>query len=200
MKIPKPIENLIESFESLPGIGPKTAERLTFYLLHFPQEDLDRFAEAFSNLKQTKICKICKNVGEKDLCSVCENSSRDTKTICVVESPLDVIAIEKSGYRGVYHVLHGKINPIAGIGPDELFIKELVERVKEGSGVIREIILAVNNDLEGEATAMYVAEKLKIENSELKISRIGRGLPTGGDIEYADETTLRRALDGRTDV
>jgi len=200
LKIPKPIENLIESFESLPGIGPKTAERLTFYLLHFPQEDLDRFAEAFSNLKQTKICKICKNVGEKDLCSVCENSSRDTKTICVVESPLDVIAIEKSGYRGVYHVLHGKINPIAGIGPDELFIKELVERVKEGSGVIREIILAVNNDLEGEATAMYVAEKLKIENSELKISRIGRGLPTGGDIEYADETTLRRALDGRTDV
>jgi len=200
LKIPKPIENLIESFESLPGIGPKTAERLTFYLLHFPQEDLDRFAEAFSNLKQTKICKICKNVGEKDLCSVCENSSRDTKTICVVESSLDVIAIEKSGYRGVYHVLHGKINPIAGIGPDELFIKELVERVKEGSGVIREIILAVNNDLEGEATAMYVAEKLKIENSELKISRIGRGLPTGGDIEYADETTLRRALDGRTDV
>ncbi|MBU1104703.1 recombination mediator RecR [Candidatus Parcubacteria bacterium] len=193
MKLPKPLQNLKDSFEKLPGIGPKTAERLTFHLLRVPQADLDLFSSSVSNLKQTKICSICKNVGENDICAVCSDLTRDKNTILVVQSPLDVLAFEKSGYRGVYHVLHGSINPIAGIGPEELFIDDLVERVFWGE----EIIIATNPDLEGEATALYIKEKLSnIEG--VKITRIGRGLPTGADIEYADETTLKRALEGRT--
>ncbi len=209
MRIPKAIQNVIESFEKLPGIGPKSAQRLTFYLLHVPQHELDRFAHSLQNLKtNTKICSICYSVDETDPCSICTDSSRDKGTICVLEQPLDVLALERSGkYKGVYHVLHGKIDPLNNIGPDEIFIKQLLERVRESeSQRVREIILATNPTMEGDATAMYIAKQLRVENGpaspadrELRISRIGRGLPIGADIEYADSGTLDRAMEGRSE-
>ena len=197
MKIPKPIANLIESFERLPGIGPKTAQRLTFYLLHFPQEDIERFADNLKNLKlETKICSICKNVDAIDPCSICSDSRRDATKLIVTSSPLDVYAFEKVGFKGKYHVLHGVINPLDNIGPEELFIKDLIVRLKDQPEKI-ELILATNTSMEGEATAMYIAKKIKEENLKPKITRIARGLPVGGDLEYADEITLIRALEGR---
>jgi len=203
MKIPKTIQNLIESFERLPGIGSKTAQRLTFYLLHVPQGELDMFASAIQNLKKgTVICSACFSVDEKDPCSICSSPERDRSVICVVEEPLDVLALEKNGkYKGAYHVLHGRIDPLNNIGPDEIYIKQLIKRIQaasaKGSGEPREIILATNPTMEGEATAMYISKQLKIKNPKLKITRIGRGLPTGADIEYADELTLQRAMEGR---
>lgn len=200
MILAKPIKRLIEAFERLPGIGPKTAARLTFYLLHVPQSELDEFAGALSNLKkETVLCSICLNVAECDPCPICADTNRDKSLICVVEQPLDVLALEKAGnYKGVYHVLHGAINPLQNIGPDELHMKELLDRVKEQeSGRVNEIILAMNPNMEGEATAMYIKKQLKTENLKLKITRLGQGLPTGGDIEYADEVTLSRAMEGR---
>ncbi len=200
MILAKPIKRLIEAFERLPGVGPKTAARLTFYLLHVPQSELDEFAEATKNLKlKTVLCSICLNVAEKDPCPICSDTSRDKGLICVVEQPLDVLALEKAGdYKGVYHVLHGAINPLQNIGPDELHMKELFERVKgQESAGVKEVILAMNPNMEGEATAMYIAKQLKTENLKLKITRLGQGLPTGGDIEYADEVTLSRAMEGR---
>ena len=205
MQVPKPIQNLIEAFERLPGIGPKTAARLTFYLLHVPQKELDRFSEAISNLKKkTVLCSICFNVSESDPCPICQDETRDKSKICVVENPLDVLAIEKSGsYKGLYHVLHGAIDPLNNIGPDELKIKELLKRVQAPGIRAEEIVLATNPNMEGEATAMYIARQirdLQIPNSKFqipKITRIGRGLPVGGDLEYADEVTLTRALEGR---
>jgi len=202
MIIPRAIQNLIDAFQRLPGIGPKTAQRLTFYLLHVPQNELDRFAEALSFLKKrTKTCSICKNVDEIDPCSICQDKSRDYSKICVVEEALDVLAIEKSGkFQGVYHVLHGRIDPLNNIGPEEIFIQDLLKRAKEP---IEEIILATNPDMEGEATAMYIAKKLrelKTQNSKLKtlrITRLAHGLPIGANIEYADERTLGEALSGR---
>ena len=201
MKIPKAIQHVTESFERLPGIGPKTAERLTFYLLHVPQGELDKFANAVQNLKiGTTVCSICYNIGETDPCDICSDPQRNHAMICVVEQPLDVIALEKSKkYPGVYHVLNGKIDPLNNIGPDEIRISELIKRVTEEGERVKEIILATNPTMEGEATAMYIAKKLKVENGELKISRIGRGLPIGADIEYADPTTLDRALEGRSE-
>lgn len=201
MKIPKAIQGLIESFEKLPGIGQKTAQRLTFYLLHVPQGELDNFANSIQNLKKgTIICSVCFAVDEIDPCSICANSQRDKSIICVVEEPLDVLALEKNGkYHGLYHVLHGKIDPLNNIGPDEIYIRQLLDQVSENQSKIREIILATNPTMEGEATAMYIAKQLKIENGKLKITRIGRGLPTGADIEYADELTLQRAMEGRSD-
>ena len=201
MKIPKAIQNVTESFERLPGVGPKTAERLTFYLLHVPQGELDRFAAAVQNLKKdTVICSICFNIGESDPCSICSDPERNQSILCVVEQPLDVIALEKSKkYSGVYHVLNGKIDPLNNIGPDEIRISELLARVKGEGGKAKEIILATNPTMEGEATAMYIAKKLRVENGELRISRIGRGLPIGADIEYADPTTLDRAMEGRSE-
>jgi len=198
MRIPKAIQQVIESFERLPGVGPKTAQRLTFYLLHVPQGELDRFASSVANLKtNTVMCSICFSVDETDPCSICSDEKRDQSLICVVEQPLDVLALEKSGkYHGIYHVLHGKIDPLNNIGPDEIHITELVQRSKDGK--IKEIILATNPTMEGEATAMYIAKQLKVENTDLKITRIGRGLPTGADLEYADPTTLERAMDGRS--
>ncbi len=201
MKIPKAIQNTIESFERLPGIGPKSAQRLTFYLLHVPQHELDSFASAVQKLKQnTVICSTCYSVDEMDPCSICSDSQRDKTTICVVEQPLDVLALEKSGhYKGVYHVLHGKIDPLNNIGPDEIYIGQLIQRVREtGSQRVNEVILATNPTMEGEATAMYIAKNLKSQNSNLKITRIGRGLPIGADLEYADSSTLTRALEGRS--
>ncbi len=208
MKIPRPIENLINAFERLPGIGPKTAQRLTFYLLHFPQEELESFASALTNLKTgTKLCSICKNVDEVDPCSICSDARRDKNTIIVTSSPMDVLAFEKVGHKGTYHVLHGVINPLENIGPDEIYIKELISRLKEmtesGSGGDRgiEIILATNSSMEGESTAMYISKLIRdagLDESAVRITRIARGLPVGGDIEYADDITLTRALEGRS--
>lgn len=204
MRIPKAIQNLIESFERLPGIGPKTAQRLTFYLLHVPQGELDKFASALQNLKkETILCSICFSIGEVDPCHICSDSGRDHSIVCVVEHPLDVLALEKNGkYHGLYHVLHGRIDPLNNIGPDEIYIKQLLGRINADPSSIREIILATNPTMEGEATSMYIAKQLRvIDTSEvkLKITRIGRGLPVGSDIEYADGVTLQRAMEGRSE-
>lgn len=207
MRIPKSILNLIESFERLPGIGPKTAQRLTFYLLHNPEEEIKKFAESLVDLKKkTRLCAICKNVGEDEICSVCGDSNRDKKTIIVVSGPLDVFSLEKTGYKGVYHVLHGVIDPLNNVGPDEIYIGELVKRLLQFQSEavfdtdVAEVILATNSSMEGESTAMYLAKTIRengISDDKVKITRIARGLPVGGDIEYADDITLSRALEGR---
>lgn len=200
MRIPRAIQHLIDSFERLPGIGPKTAQRLTFYLLHVPQGELDRFAQAFQNLRKDIImCSICYGVDERDPCGICMDIKRDKSIVCVVEQPLDVLAIDKTGkFHGIYHVLHGKIDPLSNIGPDEIRISELILRTKNEELKINEVILATNPTMEGEATAMYIAKQLKSQNLTLKVTRIGRGLPTGADLEYADSMTLERALEGRS--
>ncbi len=210
MKIPKAIQNLIESFERLPGVGPKTAQRLTFYLLHVPQGELDRFSQAVESLKKgTTICSICMSIDETDPCSICSDPHRDKSTICVVEEPLDVLALEKNGkYKGIYHVLHGRIDPLNNIGPDEIYIAQLLSRIRnsirqaQGKNElgIMEVILATNPTMEGEATAMFLAKQLKGLDSQLRITRIGRGLPVGADIEYADDITLQRAMEGRSEI
>lgn len=201
MKIPKAIQDVIESFERLPGIGPKSAQRLTFYLLHVPQHRLDSFAKALTQLKTgTLICSTCFSIGENDPCDICTDSNRDTSILCVVEEPLDVMALEKNKkFFGMYHVLHGRIDPLNSIGPDEIYIKQLLDRIRNQESGVEEIILATNPTMEGEATAMYIAKQVKQINPELKITRIGRGLPIGSDIEYADEITLQRAMEGRSD-
>jgi recombination protein RecR len=201
MKIPKAINNLIESFESLPGIGPKSAQRLTFYLLHVPQHQLDQFANNLSNLKKgTVLCSVCKNVGEADPCQFCGDINRDKNIIVVVEQPLDILAIERSGkFAGVYHVLHGSINPLDNIGPDELYISDLLERVKDSDNV-SEVILATNPTMEGEATAMYLKDKIRGLNEKVIVSRLGMGIPTGAYLEFADETTITQALEGRREL
>ncbi len=193
-QIPKSIQNLIEAFERLPGIGPKTAQRLTFYLLHAPKEESQKLAEAALAMKdKTKLCSICFNIGEDDPCSICADSLRDKAIIMVVENPLDVLALEKANFKGFYHVLHGVISPLENIGPDEIHIRELLPRLKDG--IVKELILATNPTMEGEATAMYI-QRL-ISPLGIKVTRIARGLPVGSDLEYADETTLSRALEGR---
>src|SRR3989344_3913386 len=186
MKIPRSLTRVIDSFQKLPGIGPKTAQRLAFYLLHVPQSELAEFSEALVKLKnETVLCTICKNVSDSDPCPVCLDINRDQKTIMVVESPLDLIAFERTGkYRGLYHVLHGSLNPLDNIGPDEIFIKELLPRVKSSNGKsIEEVIIATNPTMEGDATAMYISKKLVSESEELKITRLGMGIPTGADLE-----------------
>lgn len=200
MKIPKPIVNLIESFQKLPGIGPKTAQRLTYYLLHVPQGELTEFADALENLKKdTTLCSVCKNVSQSDPCPICLDKSRDASVIMVVEQPLDILAFERTGkFNGLYHVLHGSINPLENIGPDEIFINELFERLQNGEGEsVEEIIIATNPTMEGDATAMYIDKKLKAKNEKLKVTRLGMGVPTGADLEYADQNTLTQALEGR---
>lgn len=192
--VPKSVQNLIEAFERLPGIGPKTAQRLTYYLLHAPVEEAKALAEAAVGMKEkTKICSICFNIGEEDPCQICSDSGRDKSIISIVEDPLDVLALEKANFKGLYHVLHGVISPLENIGPSEIHIKELLPRLKDG--VVKEIILATNPTMEGEATAMYI-QRL-ISPLGVKITRIARGLPVGSDLEYADETTLTRAMEGR---
>jgi recombination protein RecR len=202
MKLPRAVTNLVEQLEKLPGIGPRSAQRLAFYLLHNPQSELDRYAEVFSNLKKnTKVCSVCKNIGETDPCSICADSGRDGSIICVVEEPMDVVAIERSGaFGGLYHVLHGVIQPLHNIGPDQLYIHDLITRLKGGK--ISELILATNPTMEGEGTAMYVVRLIEDQGlaKDLTITRIGRGLPVGGDLEYADDITLSRALEGRKEV
>ncbi len=201
--LPKSLSRVIESFERLPGIGPKTAQRLAFYLLHVPQENLDLFAASLTDLKRhTVLCSRCKNVTEDDPCVVCQNSGRDTGLICVVEQPTDVLSIEKTGkYHGVYHVLHGAIDPLNNIGPDEIYLTDLLTRLEKSTAVQLEVILATNPNMEGEATAMYITRSIAKLVSEkgkaIKVTRLAHGLPVGADIEYADEVTLSRALEGR---
>ena len=199
MKIAKPIAALIESFEKLPGIGPKTAQRLTFYLLHNPQRELDVFAQSLSRVKKdTVLCRVCRNISEDDPCPICSDSGRDAKTVLVVEQPLDILAFEKTGkYQGVYHVLHGSISPLENIGPDEIYVEDLLKRAKKD---LKEIIIATNPTMEGEATAMYLNKKLKSVSPKLKVTRLGMGIPTGADLEYADETTLTQAIVGRREI
>ncbi|MBU1323296.1 recombination mediator RecR [Patescibacteria group bacterium] len=199
MKIARAVSRLIEALEKLPGIGPKSAQRLTFYLLHNPQSELDKFSLALSRLKKdTRECMICFNVGEKSPCDICMDKERDQTKICVVEQPLDILAVEKGGfYQGLYHVLGGAISPLNNIGPEELHISDLWVRLKNSK--IAELIIATNPNMEGEATAMYIRKILidKGLNNKIQITRIGRGLPVGADLEYADEMTLNRAFEGR---
>ena len=180
MKIPKPIRNLIESFQKLPGIGPKTAQRLTYYLLHVPQEELEDFSDALSNLKKdTVLCSICRNVSEGDPCMICADANRDETQLMVVEQPLDILAFERTGkYKGVYHVLHGAISPLDNIGPDEIYIADLVERLSnhrsqatDHKPPITEVIIATNPTMEGDATAMYISKKIKGKGLKVKLTR-----------------------------
>lgn len=198
--LPKSLSRLIESFERLPGIGPKSAQRLGFYLLHVPQDELERFASSLTDLKRnTVLCSVCRNVTEADPCEICSNPARVKSMICVVEQPTDVLSIEKTGkYKGTYHVLHGSIDPLNNIGPDELYIADLMKRIADTSYPVEEIILAMNPNMEGEATAMYIQKQLTVNGKQLTVTRLAHGLPVGADIEYADEVTLSRALEGRT--
>ena len=195
---PKSVTKLIEAFAQLPGIGPKTASRLTFYLLRRPAEQSEMLADALLDMKRnTLFCSTCFNITEQNPCSVCQDEGRDRSMVCVVEEPLDVLAIDRTGgYQGLYHVLHGAISPVEGIGPDELRISELVARLQ--AEPVREVLLATNPNLEGEATAMYLARVLQPLN--VRVTRLARGLPVGGDLEYADTVTLSRALEGRREM
>ncbi|MGQ9851616.1 MAG: recombination mediator RecR [Aggregatilineaceae bacterium] len=196
--VPKPVTQLIEAFSRLPGIGPKTASRLTYYLLRAPDELSQTLAAAIADLKaKTRTCSICYNITEDDPCPICRDENRDSSTIVVVEEPLDVLAVERTGaYQGRYHVLHGAISPVEGIGPEDLKIRELVARVTAGG--VREVIIATNPGIEGDATAMYIQRQLA--PTGVKITRLARGLPTGGDLEYVDSVTLLRALQGRHEM
>lgn len=197
---PRAVTRLIEEFHRLPGIGPKTAQRLTFFLLRAPKENAQALADALTHLKENIVtCTICANIAEQNPCAICRDESRDRSIVCVVEEPLDVLAIERTReYRGLYHVLHGAISPAEGIGPEDLRVGELLTRLQKDSA-IKEIVLATNPNLEGEATAMYLERLLK-PAAGVKITRLARGLPVGGDLEYADEVTLTRALEGRREV
>jgi recombination protein RecR len=200
MILPAPIQNLIDAFSRLPGIGPKTASRLTFFLLNAPEELAAGLSDALHELKANTVdCPICFNVTSagRTECEVCASSERDPGLVCVVEEPLDVLAMERTGgFQGRYHVLRGALSPIEGIGPEDLTIGELVRRVKAGG--IRELILATNPSMEGDATAMYIQQQITITG--VKVTRLARGLPIGGDLEYADQTTLLRALMGRQEM
>jgi len=202
MKIAKPIQSLIEAFSKLPGVGPKSAQRLTYYLLHVPQIQLDEFADSITRLKKdTILCSICKNISETEPCPICSDKLRDHSQILVVEQPLDILAFERTGkFKGVYHVLHGAINPLENTGPDEIFIENLLDRVRDRDSKIKEIIIATNPTMEGEATAMYLTKQFKILNLKFQITRLGMGIPTGADLEYADEVTLTQALEGRREL
>jgi recombination protein RecR len=196
--IPRPVQVLIDELSRLPGIGPKSASRLTYFLLRQPPEQSKSLADALTELKErTRFCSVCFNMTEDDPCPLCQDEQRETGVLCVVEAPLDVIAIERTrAFKGRYHVLHGAISPVEGIGPDDLRIKELMARLQ--SRKIKEVILATNPSYEGEATSMYLQKQ--IVPLGIKVTRLARGLPTGGDLEYADETTLARALEGRNEM
>ena len=200
MLLPAPIQNLIDAFSRLPGIGPKTASRLTFYLLTAPDDLSQNLAEALAALKtDTTYCQTCYNITVADRieCEICASPDRDQDVICVVEEPLDVLALERTeGFQGRYHVLHGALSPIEGIGPEDIKIRELMARVQAGG--INEVILATNPSLEGDATAMYLRQRLS--SLPVRITRLARGLPVGGDLEYADQHTLLRALAGRQEM
>lgn len=194
----KSMQELIDHFKKMPGIGTKTAERMAFYILKAPKEEIDRFSSAIKKVKDgVKFCKKCGNLSEAEICSICSDNRRDKTTVCVIEEPKDLILIEKSGrYKGTYHVLFGAIAPLDGIGPDELRIKELLNRIKEDK--VKEVILATNSNAEGETTAIYLSEQLA--PLKVKISRIAYGIPVGGNLDYIDQATLIRALEGRQTV
>ena len=197
--LPRAIKEIVEEFSRLPGIGPKSAERLAFYLLRSEQRDLDSFSGAVENVKKgTTLCETCFNITEKSPCPICSNVSREKDIICVVEEPLDVFAIEKTNeFKGVYHALHGALSPIDNIGPDDIKIKELLARIQNSE--VKELILATNPNPKGEATAIYITHKINADKSRPipKITHLAHGLPLGGEIEYADFETLGRALRGR---
>jgi recombination protein RecR len=196
--VPEPVIRLIEEFSKLPGIGPKTASRLTYFLLRAADEQSQNLALALQELKaRTRFCDLCFNITEEQPCVICSDPGRDRTLLCVVEEPLDVLAIEKTGsYGGLYHVLHGAISPIEAVGPEDLKIPQLIERLRLGD--YAEVIVATNPTLEGEATAMYLQKQMS--PFSLKVSRLARGLPIGGDLEYSDEVTLARALEGRSEM
>ena len=196
--IPEPVQRLIEAFSRLPGIGPKTASRLTYYLLRQPPEEANSLADALHDLKaRTRFCQVCFNITEESPCPICQSDERDRAIVCVVEEPLDVLALERIGiYKGRYHILQGVLSPIEGIGPDDLKIKPLLERIRRGG--VKEVILATNPSMEGEATAQYLSPRLRAEG--VLVTRLARGLPVGGDLEYADQNTLLRALSGRQEM
>ena len=199
--LPKSILSLIEEFSKLPGIGPKSAQRLTMHLLHSPRGRVSSLAEAVSGLHQgLEFCASCWNISESPLCKICSDSRRNHSQICVVEEILDVVALEKTlEYKGTYHVLHGSLSPVDGIGPEQLKIEALINRIKTLAAPSLEIILATNPGLEGETTAMYIMRLLKPLQDSVKVTRIARGLPVGGDLDYADELTLVKAMQGRSE-
>lgn len=197
-KFPTPIQNLIDEFNKLPGIGPKTSQRFVFYLLNQPGQEIEKLVQALTGIKtQVKFCSVCLHITEKDPCEICSDSSRDQKTICVVANVYDLLSIENTGeYRGLYHILGGVLNPLEGVTPQELRVKELVERIKKNKPL--EIILGLNPDLEGESTVIYLTKLLS--PAKIKVTRLAKGLPMGADLEYADEVTLSNALKGRLEV
>jgi len=198
VRYPAPIQRLLEELERLPGVGPKSAQRIAYWLLTVESSDADRLASAISDVKRhIHFCPRCFNFAEGELCEVCADPERDTTTICVVEEPRDLAAVERTHeYRGVYHVLHGAISPIDGIGPDQLRVRELIERL--GAGDVVEVVVATNPNVEGETTALYLARLIKPLG--IRVTRIASGLPVGGDLEYADEVTLGRALEARREM
>ncbi len=193
-----PITRLIEEFSKLPGVGRKTAQRLAFHVINMNNNDVEALSKAILEAKrEIKYCSVCCNISDSEICSMCSNKNRDASVICVVEDPRDVAAMERTrDYKGQYHVLHGVISPMDGIGPDMIKIKELIQRV--GTQDVKEIIMATNPTIEGEATAMYIARLLKPMG--IKVTRIAHGLPVGGDLEYADEVTISKALEGRREI
>ncbi len=196
--LPRSVQGLIDEFARLPGIGPKSASRLTFYLLRAADNQAGDLAEALQALKErTQLCSVCFNITEDNPCVICDDEARDRRLLCVVEEPLDVLAIERSrAYNGLYHVLHGAISPVEGIGPEDLRVAELVERIDKGG--FTEVILATNPTLEGESTALYLQRRLT--DRDVRLTRLARGLPVGGDLEYTDEITLGRAFEGRQNL
>lgn len=197
--LPDSLKKIALFFERLPGIGEKTANRLALYLLRMPASDLQEFAKQLSELKEkTKRCSICMNLSEKEVCQVCSDTKRNHFIITVIESPLDLLSFEKGSiYNGVYHVLHGRIDPLNNIGPDDIFIDQLLKRLEKEKDDVLEVVLATNPDMEGEATAMYIQKKLKAQNPKLKVTRLAYGLPMGASVEYADYGTLGKALENR---
>lgn len=196
--IAEPIRRLTEALQRLPGIGPKTASRLAFYLLRAPASEVQELAAAIAELRTNIVyCRRCQNLADSDPCAICRDPAREQQLVCVVEEPLDVVAIERTGvFHGLYHVLHGVINPVAGIGPDDLRIGALLDRLERET--IAEVLIATNPTMEGEATALYLARLLRPRG--VRVTRLARGLPVGGDLEYADEITLSRALEGRREL
>jgi recombination protein RecR len=192
-----PVARLIEEFHKLPGIGPKSAQRLTYHILRVSRDAAQGLAEAITEVKdRVFFCSVCQNITDVDPCGVCSDEERDRTTLCVVGEPLDILSIERTGFRGLYHVLHGLISPMDGVGPEQIRVPQLMERLKGGE--VTEVILATNPTLEGEATSMYIARMLAAMG--VRATRLARGLPVGGDLEYADDITLARALEGRQEM
>jgi len=198
MKRPDPIEKMIESFKKLPGVGPKMAERLSYHLLKAPEAEVLKLIESIENAREEiKLCSICYNMSEDDPCPICEDSERDNSVLCVVETPQDLLAVSKvKNYGGLYFVLGGALSPLDGVGPEDIRFDELLKRLKKDK--IKELIVATNTDTQGETTALYLAEKVKPLG--VKVTRLGYGLPVGGDLEYADEITISRAIEGRREM